>query len=763
MKKKIISIKNQCNQQLLSKVSFRIFGVSILFLCVFYLQAQPKLSAATKLLLHKLTTSENQTFFDGFVYKQDENAKIFLSGFAKVEADFDEINFERLGVKTGTKAGNIYTLRVPLENFRKFTETPGIQSIDLDQPAMMLLDSARKTTKVDSVHGGYNLPMPYTGKNVVVGIIDAGFDYSHPVFYDTAYNNYRVKKVWEQKSSGTPPQAFSYGNELDNTAAILSKKTDITDGSHGTHVAGIAAGSGFGGDATNQLYRGVAFNSDLIFTAIYPTPQYWLTTGMSDMLDGIAYTFDYAESVNKPAVANLSWGCPLGPHDGNSLFSQACDNIVGPGKIFVLSGGNNNQNMIHLKKTFTATDTSVATIVTFPSSLSDKKNQIDIWGEENETFCIDISLWNGTIKSDYTSFICLDDNVYDFTLNGSDGNTCEVSISTVIQEFNNKPHVLVQISSNTNNKVALTVESKSGTVNMWQGVVVKTSGYYGTFAKSGYSWAVNGDAEMVVSDMVTTRKAISVAAYNSKNTYFNIDGAKQVYSAYTPGAIAPFSSKGPAADGRTKPDIAGPGMIVISAVSSEDSSFMPSGSDYSAVASVYHSSKNGTNYSFVGLGGTSMSSPAVSGIVALMLEVNPQLSPETILQVFKETAITDNHTGTIPLSGSNTWGFGKVNAYEAVKRALSRVGITHEPSELKCLLYPNPTNGNYQIQLLGKRNETADIRVLDAGMREIQTRSFNLNEGENNIPLSLDYVADGMYFVKIKTNDKEAVVRVVKQ
>jgi hypothetical protein len=64
------------------------------------------------------------------------------------------------------------------------------------------------------------------------------------------------------------------------------------------------------------------------------------------------YVFNYANLVNKPAVANLSWGCPLGPRDGTSLFSQACNNLVGPGKIFVLSGGNNGNNNIHLKKTY---------------------------------------------------------------------------------------------------------------------------------------------------------------------------------------------------------------------------------------------------------------------------------------------------------------------------------------------------------------------------------------------------------------------------
>ncbi|HRN94861.1 MAG TPA: S8 family serine peptidase, partial [Chitinophagales bacterium] len=368
----------------------------------FSLQAQPKISASTRLLLHKIKQEEGKFFFDGFVYKQDNAGKVYVSGFAEVNSNFNAASFETLGVKTGSKSGNIYTVRVPIENLQKFTQLENIIAIDLDQPVTMQLDSVRRATRVDSVHGGYDLPMPYTGKNVVVGIVDAGFDYSHPAFYDTAYGKYRVKKVWEQKSNGTAPQGFSYGNELTDSSSILIKGTDITEGSHGTHVAGIAGGSGIGGDTSNKVFRGIAYNSDLAFVAIYPTPQYWLSTGMSDMLDGIHYVFNYAASVGKPAVANLSWGCPLGPHDGNSLFSKACDSTVGAGKIFVLSGGNNNSDIIHLRKKFAANDTVVSTIVTFPTTIPEKKNQVDIWGDSSQTFCLSFSLWNVNTKTDST-------------------------------------------------------------------------------------------------------------------------------------------------------------------------------------------------------------------------------------------------------------------------------------------------------------------------------------------------------------------------
>jgi subtilisin family serine protease len=740
--------------------------VSLLLLSLVFFDviAQPSLSANTKLLLHKLKTNEGKFFFDGFVYKQDANGKTYLSGFIETDQHFSTASLEAIGAKVGTKAGNIYTLRVPVESFEKLTQLPGLVSIDVDQPVTMELDSVRKAIRVDSVHNGIDLPMPYTGKNVVVGIIDAGFDYSHPVFFDTAYNHYRVKKVWEQKSAGTPPQGFLYGNELVDSASILAKQFDVNDGSHGTHVAGIAGGSGFGGDASGKMFRGVAYNSDMAFVAIYPSPQQWLSTGLTDMLDGINYIFNYASSVGKPAVANLSWGGPLGPRDGNSLFSKACDNLVGSGRIFVLSGGNNNNNIIHLKKTFENADTSVSTIVTFSSSLAEKQNQIDIWGEPNETFCLKFSLWNGNTKTDSTVLFCLNNNVFDFALKGSDGDTCFITVATATKEsFNDKPHALVQLFSKTNDRLALTVESYYGTINMWQGIVVKTRGYYGSFSKSGYSWAVNGDNLMVVSDMVATRRAISVAAYNTKNSFFNVSGNKQTYSGYQRGNIASFSSKGPTADGRTKPDIAAPGMIVSSAVSSVDTDFYVSGADYASVTQVFTSPKNAVKYPFAALGGTSMSAPAVSGIVALMLEVNPNLSPETIMQIFAETAIQDNFTGAIPAEGSTTWGYGKVNAYAAVKTALNTVGIVHEPSSLACLLYPNPSNGNYSITMPAEQQGVAKLQVLDASMKLIFSETYTLNAGNNSIPLSLSNQNAGLYFVKLTADKKQATIKVLKE
>lgn len=726
---------------------------------------QPKLSTGAKQYLWKLDheQTERPYIFPQYVYRTNAQNNVYISALIKVFPSFNEDALATLGVLINTKAGNIWTAQVPVESVRPFMQVNGIQYIEMDQPTAMHLDSARVAARVDSVHAGYALPHPYTGKGVVVGVIDAGFDYSHPSLYDTLYQTYRVKKVWEEKTNGTPPPGFFYGNEYADSASIQAKLYDVTTGSHGAHVAGIAAGSGYGDDSTHSHLRGMAYNSDLVLVAISPTLAYWLNTGMADMLDGINYVFNYAQSVGKPAVANLSWGCPLGPRDGSSLFSQALDNLTGAGKIFVLSAGNNGPDKVHLQKTFTSSDISVNTFLTFDGALPSKTNRVDVWGDTAESFCMKMSLYNTNTRTDSTALICIDDNTHDIVLVGSDGDTCFITLTTVSSEFNLRPHMLLDVYSKTNNRLCLNVTATSGTVNMWQGYVFYHSGYYGAFTKYTYPWAVNGDNQMQISDMVTTRSAIGVAAYNSKVSFKNVSGQTMNYTGFNRGNIASFSSHGPTADGRTKPDIAGPGMALASAVSSGDSALLVGGAEYDLVSSKFTSPLNGRTYSYAMFQGTSMSSPAVAGIVALLLEANPNLNPQQVLAILKQTAIVDSYTGTIPVAGSNTWGFGKVNAYAALKKVLETTGIFHQESVLPCLLYPNPGKGAYAVQYVSEKNEAVSLHIYDAAGNQLMSEKWQTITGSNTHSISLTNYPSGIYLVRLDASGQSATVKLVKE
>ncbi|MBS1613989.1 MAG: S8 family peptidase, partial [Bacteroidetes bacterium] len=716
----------------------------------------PKLSPRTKLYLSELEENGKAQIQHNYIYRQT-NEGLYMSAVIKAGAGLSEGELNSRGIKVNTKAGNIWTVMIPINDVAAFTKTQGIEYIELDEPVAMALDSVRKSTRVDSVHAGIGLAMPYTGAGVVLGIIDRGFDYTHPTLYDTSGSHLRLKRVWEEKKTGTPPTGFNYGNELTDSAGFMAAQCDGVYNSHGIHVAGISGGSGYGSPTAAPIrYRGMAYESDLVFVSILPDSLQWQGTGISDILDGLNYIYSYAAAQGKPAVANLSWGSPVGPRDGSSLFSQAVNNMTGNGKVMVLSAGNNGELNLHINKQFTSEDTVVKTFPTFNEYLGSKQVWLDAWGAPGMSFCAEMSLKSGnTIVS--SGRVCLDDQVHKFKLIGTDGDTAYVNITTAISEYNGKPRMYFGLDSRTNDTLLLTLTSTAGELNIWNGYVYDGSGYFGEFENYGYSWAVDGNTDQTTTDLVATESVISVACYTAKNRYTRVNNLNVSYSSYAPlRRLAPFSSHGPTADGRVKPDIAAPGFCVLSSVSAYDSSYMSNGSDYTSVTSVYNF--QGRNYPWAQMSGTSMSSPAAAGIVALLLQVNPQLAPQDVRTILAETAIKDNFTGLAPEVGStnNLWGHGKINAYRAVIMAADYVVNTglDKPSgkQLNAALYPNPNSGTFAIDLYSDNAETATILIYDLGGKLVYTDSWNVVPGVNHKQISNTTFGKGTYLTKIATS-----------
>lgn len=110
------------------------------------------------------------------------NDEEYLGAFIKVNNNLDESEIRRLGVLIRTKAGNIWTVDIPQKGMQAFIDVKGIEYIELDYVVKPVTDSARYVTGVDSVHAGINLPFPISGKGVIVGVVDVGYDYTHPAY-----------------------------------------------------------------------------------------------------------------------------------------------------------------------------------------------------------------------------------------------------------------------------------------------------------------------------------------------------------------------------------------------------------------------------------------------------------------------------------------------------------------------------------------------------------------------------------------------------
>lgn len=730
-------------------------------------EIKPKLSPLTRHYLQEAKKGGIENFQQGYIYKKLANGQSAVSAIIKVaDAGAAQQNLSTLGVFIGTKAGNIWTVQVPLDKVVAFTNTPGIAYIQLDEPVFPKLDVARKTTKVDSVQGGYNLPMPYSGKGVIVGVIDFGFDYNHPTFYDTLGTAYRIRKVWELNGTGTPPTGYAYGNEITDSNMIRSQGTDNSKQMHGTSTTGIAAGSGFG-STSNSRFRGMAYDADIVLVGVRrdSIANQWMESGFSDFVDGINYIFTQAAAAGKPAVVNISWGSQSGPHDGTTLFNQACDNLSGAGKLVVMSAGNEGQENLHIAKTFTATDTAVKTFLTFTSP-DYQRTWVDVWGEQGKTFCAQVTLYKNGIAGNTTQKICIDDQTHDLYLLGANGtDTCFVEFITSSSEFNNKPRIIANIFNHATDSVGIVITGTNGVINMWDEYYYYgfTHGYQSAFSSLNMVGAVNGNTVTTTSDMGAAQSVLLVGAYASKTNYTDINGIGRTYSSYVlAGRIVPFSSHGPMIDGRIKPDITAPGLTLATSTSSYDTSYTPTGSNSDYVISEYVNPANSKKYYYSEFIGTSASAPVASGIVALLLQANPNITPTQLKDVLFATAIKDTYTGNIPAAGNNIWGHGKIDAYNAIKMVIQQTGVYNfKGKKLDCVLFPNPGNGNLTLDYTGDRSENLSISLYNITGSVVASDSWSVTSGLNRKNFNFSYLPKGNYIMRVSSASGSVSIKTI--
>ena len=730
-------------------------------------QAKPKLSPLTRHYLQELSTSGKQDgILKGYVYKRLQDGGVYTSALIKVsDAALAQTNLKSIGAFVGTKAGNIWTVQVPVAKTVLFTTLTGISYIQLDEPAMPCLNIARKTTRTDSAQAGYGLPMGYSGNGVVMGVIDFGFDYNHPTFYDTLNSTYRIKKVWEMEATGTPPAGYMYGKEITDPAAIRAEGTDNAAEFHGTSTTGMAAGSGYGGDVTNKKFRGMAYDADIILVGVRRDSigGQWMQGSFTDFIDGLNYIFNYAASVGKPAVVNISWGSESGSHDGTSLFNQACDALTGAGKIVVMSAGNEGEEHLHIYKAFTPTDTVVNTFLTFTDSAY-KRTWVDIWGDTAKTFCASVTLYKNGVAGATTGYFCTSDSIANINLLGADGiDTCYVQFISSVAEENGKPRTIVNIFNRAVDSVNVTIQATNGFINTWNEYY-----YYGfpyqyqsAFDSAGFAWATNGTNISAISDMGSAQSVLLVGAYASKVNWTDINGSMWTYASYVPAnRLVPFSSRGPMIDGRIKPDITAPGLTIATSTSSYDTSYTATGSLSSNVDSKYTDATTGKTYYYAEFDGTSAAAPAASGIVALMLQANPSLTPDQVKSYIFSTAIHDVYTGTLPATGTNDWGHGKINAYGALKSIVHDLGVYNfAGKKLDCTLFPNPNDGSFMLDYTADKSESLSVSVYDITGRLVSMNNWQVNIGANQYHCNMQHAAKGIYMVRVAGVDGSVEIK----
>ncbi len=647
-------------------------------------------------------------------------------------------SIEKLGINVNRVICNIAVIRIPYPLIEEIANIEGVDRIEIGTPTFQTLNDARVDSRVDDVHNGVNIASPYTGKGVIVGIIDQGIQLDHINFYNSE-GVLRIKRLWNQSDTqGTPPDGFDYGSEYVTQSEIENIKYDTDNGTHGIHVAGIAAGGYKGCD-----YYGVATEADIVFVSY---------SGLtSDITDAISYIYDYAEEVGKPVVINISIGGFIGPRDGSSDFDVIADELQGDGKILVGAAGNGGSTKSHITKVLSSSNDKLKTFMPCSYSLYSYTSQnidyVEIYGNSNSNLNVKLSLYDKTTNS----YISQSSTVYSmfgmstiFTLNQGIVGTIEVYSETV--PGTNKPHILIVKSltqASDDYAIELTIGgSKNTTIHAWS--------YRDTFDGYGISTHTSGDSDYSVNEIGGTgNRIISVGSYVNKS-YFG--GAT--------GSISSTSSKGPTADGRQKPDVTAPGEGVVSSFSNSpniaQSSYYKPYLDQGTKFSL-----NDETFYYGIMSGTSMSAPFVTGVVATWLQVRPTLSPEDVKDIIIKTSRSDDFTGDITETG-NIWGYGKIDAFAGIKECLVMNGIDGvEPISEKNILLNYDSIADKVRLLFARDMSNVSINIYDITGKIVLLQNISkVISGDEYIVDTLNF-AKGVYVIKIGGESVFATFKIV--
>ena len=263
-------------------------------------------------------------------------------------AEWPTAQLEQMGITVRYIIGDQAALIIPADKLMLLEQVDELDYVKADMKREVTNQVARQETKAaiagdptKAVAAG--LPEAYTGKGVVLGIIDVGIDFNHAAFRN-ADGTSRVKK------------AFVCGKSSASEYDVNMLTIDTTKGSHGTHTSGTA-----GGSETGNGQQGVAPEVDLVLYGLGKSNY------AASIDEGIQKIFAYADQVQKPCVVSISMGSIIGLHDGSDstpkVVAELTENGTKPGRAVLISSGNSASNWQSIVKKLNDTTTELKTVL----------------------------------------------------------------------------------------------------------------------------------------------------------------------------------------------------------------------------------------------------------------------------------------------------------------------------------------------------------------------------------------------------------------
>lgn len=483
------------------------------------------------------------------------------------------------------------------------------------------------------------LPEGLTGKGVLVGVIDGGMEFNHVNFLDPKTFQTRIKTAFLVNPDGSyvvarTPEEIA---KLDHSLA------------HGTHVAGIAAGS-YAADG----WHGIAPEADLCLAAVTDKNNGGGETSTPVALKNV---FAVADSLGLPVVVNLSIGpAKLGDDGYRDLvyrFEELTEMGNLPGHIVVVSSANKGNSTSCLEGTIGSdgklhvafADPTVfraGDAITIGFSLETPKGE-----DLNFRFY----LYDAVTKKEVNEDL-LDDmgNPMDF--------------SALVQDVTN--------SENDKSPYRYYKYSYPSFVMVGRDDVIPCLEITGN---AGTKISYITDVVLIEDD---DRFANVNKVYSPKNALSMTPAVISVgnYDARVPGKtpIRKDSSFGLNRFGDKIPDVVAPGTGIISSTMLTKET-----GDKYASREIKMPDGNAKTFMWQTMTGTSQSSPLMAGIVALMLQYDPTLTVNRVRELLYDTNDWNEDCDNAPM-GPNQAGHGILNTKALFEKLMGSTAIKEVPA-----------------------------------------------------------------------------------
>lgn len=655
--------------------------------------------------------------------------------------------------------GGIYFVNIPICQLGPMSMDERVQRIEAHEMPRPTMNEVPEYVGAVSAWSGEDLPQAFTGKGVLAGVVDIGFDFTHPMFCDSIGKT-RISRFYDMSRYDESGNLGMVYKEDDLTAQRYSPRA--VNQIHGTHVASLMAGSCVKG--RKVTYSGIAPQSNIALAevAVSTVDSTDNQSGSSvSMLLGIKRLFDYADELGQPCVVNLSMGGWVPITEPLTLENEAIAAMNKPGHIIVASAGNDGEMSVTLEKPEGVHDVWASfrgkyflgndTISTHAQS-----TQIDCYlltkSPQIVTFVINpgvgvmktLRFNTQEISEDTLTMICervmpveyLDDSFNfrvvkepPFTPNQEDAvyhfiitpnNLISDRLSTWLDWFSG--YLSVMISSDypcemVSSPTYISFQSCSDPFG---------SGKYGD-GKLSNAHSIGWPAE--------SKNVIAVGAQ-----YFNNrDGFDDA------SLLASFSSCGPSWDGSVKPDVVAPGVIINGAYNRFSSTIV---TDSYCIRDTITGCDNSENY-IAYFSGTSMSSPIVAGSVALWLQAKPDLTTEEVRTLLAKTCrpMEDLKSNGYP---NSRYGYGEIDVYAGLLNILGISGIdglsAQQPSGVSVKL-----NGRTLSVIDNATGMSVDANVA----LKVYSLDGKVVASANACTLDLSSLHSGIYAVQVNSNEEK--------